>query len=77
MTNKLGRAWRDLACIWTLSENLVTSETIYNPKISRFAKESEMCFILAYKYESVSNFLNSVLKENKVSKACSLYIKFL
>ena len=51
------------------------SETFFNPKISRFAKESEMCFILAYNYESVSNFLSSVLRENKVFKACSLYIK--
>ena len=50
-------------------------DTFFDPNISRFGKESEMCFILTYHFDNVSEFLSSVLRENRVFKACSLYIK--
>ncbi|KAL5247645.1 hypothetical protein ACHWQZ_G019511 [Mnemiopsis leidyi] len=50
-------------------------DTFFDPNSSRFGKESEMCFILAFNYENVSNFMTSVLRDNRMFKSCEYYIK--
>jgi hypothetical protein len=51
------------------------TNTFFNPNSSRFGKNSEMAFILTYNFANVKSFLETVLKENRIFKACSVYIQ--
>ena len=51
------------------------TDTFFDPSITRFGKESEMCFILTYNFSNVTDFLNNVHMDNRIFKACGIYVK--
>ncbi|XP_063692172.1 uncharacterized protein LOC134824289 [Bolinopsis microptera] len=58
-----------------LLANKQPQDTFFDPNSSRFGKESEMCFILAFNFDNVHNFISSIHKDNRMFKSCEYYIK--
>ena len=46
-----------------------------NPDSSKFGLFQEMCFILTYSFDNVSQFINRVYAGNNMYKSCELYIQ--